>query len=324
MKEGKRVLIVDQLNLFFRNYIVNPSLSVNGAPIGGLKGCFQSLQKVIRESKPDMVIVCWDGAGGSAKRKSIKKDYKAGRKPIRLNRAVRNMTRNEELENKIWQQTRLVDYYNQTPIIQFMFDGIEADDIIAYVCKSQELADCEKIVMSSDKDFFQLLDGKTVLYRPIQKEVLSKNSILDKFDIHPNNFAIARALAGDKSDNLEGVGGVGLKTAAKRFPFLKEEKTTTIDSMLEYCRHRLAETNVRAYTSVLENTEILERNYKMMQLYAPLLTIDAKKTVKETLKNPDYSFNKTEVIKMMIRDGFGEVNFIELFQHFNKISVDNA
>ena len=62
----------------------------------------------------------------------------------------------------------------------------------------------------------------------------------------------------------------------------------------------------------------------MMQLYAPMLTIDAKKTIKETLKNPDYSFNKTEIIKMMIKDGFGEVNFIELFQHFNKISVDNA
>lgn len=324
MKDSKRVLIVDQLNLFFRNYIVNPSLSINGAPIGGLKGCFQSLQKVIRESKPDMVIVCWDGAGGSAKRKSIKKDYKAGRKPIRLNRGVRNMTRNEELENKIWQQTRLVDYYNQTPIVQFMFDGVEADDIIAYVCRSKELANYEKIVMSSDKDFFQLLDGKTVLYRPIQKEVLSKNSILDKFDIHPNNFAIARALAGDKSDNLEGVGGVGLKTAAKRFPFLKEEKAMTIDGMLEYCRDQLAETSVKAYTSVLENTEILERNYRMMQLYAPMLTIDAKKTIKETLKNPDYSFNKTEIIKMMIKDGFGEVNFIELFQHFNKISVDNA
>ena len=51
MYDGKRILIIDQLNLFFRNYIVNPSLSVNGSPIGGLKGCFQSIQKIVRESK---------------------------------------------------------------------------------------------------------------------------------------------------------------------------------------------------------------------------------------------------------------------------------
>ena len=61
----------------------------------------------------------------------------------------------------------------------------------------------------------------------------------------------------------------------------------------------------------------------MMQLYAPILSIDAKKTVNETLENPDQTFNKTELIKMMIKDGFGEINFVELFQHLNKISLDN-
>ena len=64
MRDGGRILIIDQLNLFFRNYIVNPSLSQNGSPIGGLRGCFQSIQKIARESKPDMIIVCWYGEGG--------------------------------------------------------------------------------------------------------------------------------------------------------------------------------------------------------------------------------------------------------------------
>ena len=154
MSSDKRVLIVDQLNLFFRNYIVNPSLSTDGFPIGGLRGCIQSLQKVIRESKPDMVVICWDGPGGSKKRKLIKKDYKSGRKPIRLNRSVRSLTPEQEMENKIWQQTRLVEYYNQIPVIQFMFDSTEADDIIAYVSQHKQLADYKKIILSSDKDFF--------------------------------------------------------------------------------------------------------------------------------------------------------------------------
>ena len=60
-----------------------------------------------------------------------------------------------------------------------------------------------------------------------------------------------------------------------------------------------------------------------MQLYAPMLTIDAKRLIGDTLQDADMSFNKTELIKMMIKDGFGEINFTELFGHMNKISLDN-
>ncbi len=323
MYEGKRVLIIDQLNLFFRNYIVNPSLSSNGMPIGGLKGCFQSIQKIVRESKPDLIITCWDGEGGSAKRKLIKKDYKAGRKPIRLNRDIRVMSEDQEIENKIWQQARLIEYYNQVPIIQFMFKSTEADDIIAYLSNMKELQHAEKLIISSDKDFFQLLNSKTVLYRPIQKEILNEKSIVEKFNIHPNNFAIARALVGDKSDNIDGVEGLGLKTIAKRFSMLKESTQITIDNLMEYSHEMLKESNVKAYSKVLENRSLIDRNYKMMQLYAPILSINAKKQIRETIKNPDLSFNKTELLKMMLKDGFGEINFSELFQNFNRISVDN-
>ena len=323
MSSQKRVLIVDQLNLFFRNYIVNPSLSSDGAPIGGLRGCIQSLQKVVRESKPDMIVICWDGEGGSRKRKLLKKDYKAGRKPIRLNRSVRNMTEEQEIDNKIWQQSRLVEYYNQIPVMQFMFNSTEADDIIAYVAQHPFLKEHQKIILSSDKDFFQLLDEKTVLYRPIQKEILNQKSIIEKFDIHPNNFAMARAMAGDKSDNIEGLGGMGLKTISKRFPFLKDEKTVQLSDLVEHSKKQLQERALKAYENVLEKSDILVRNYKMMQLYAPMMTIGSKKVVNETLKDPDNSFNRTELIKMMIKDGFGEINFAELFQHLNKISVDS-
>ena len=61
----------------------------------------------------------------------------------------------------------------------------------------------------------------------------------------------------------------------------------------------------------------------MMQLYTPMLNIPAKNIVNETLESPDFSFNRTGLMKMMIKDGFGEINFTELFQHFNKICVDN-
>ena len=79
----KRTMIVDVLNMYYRAYIVNPSLSTNGQPIGGIKGSLGILQKLVREAKPDQVILCWDGAGGSRRRKQINENYKAGRSPIR-------------------------------------------------------------------------------------------------------------------------------------------------------------------------------------------------------------------------------------------------
>ena len=91
-----------------------------------------------------------------------------------------------------------------------MLEGVEADDLIGYTSASSIYKGWQKVIVSSDKDFFQLCDDETVVLRPIQKEVLNKNSILEKYKLHPSNFALARAIAGDKSDNLPGVQGVGL------------------------------------------------------------------------------------------------------------------
>ena len=69
--------------MFFRAYIVDPSVSVNGDPIGGMKGYLKILQKLLRETKPDKVIICWDGPGGSQKRKQMNKAQSEGHKKIK-------------------------------------------------------------------------------------------------------------------------------------------------------------------------------------------------------------------------------------------------
>ena len=129
----KRVLIIDALNAYLRAYIVDPSISTNGDPIGGIKGFIKILQRHVRETKPDQIVIVWDGPNGSKKRKSADKNYKAGRKPIRLNRAFHNLTDDEELHNKMWQQSRVIEYFNEMPIVQFMIPEIESDDVIAHL-----------------------------------------------------------------------------------------------------------------------------------------------------------------------------------------------
>jgi len=316
-----RILIVDALNMYFRAYIVDPSLSTNGQPIGGLKGFLKILQKLVREIKPDQVVIAWDGAGGSQKRKSLDKGYKGGRKPIRLNREIRNLTENEEIENKIWQQTRLAEYLNCMPISQIMLPAIEADDVIAYVVAMTSLRGWQKVIVSSDKDFFQLCDDETILYRPSQKMVLNKHRIVSEYGVHPLNFALARAIVGDKSDNLHGVGGAGLPTVAKRFPFLSEEKSCGIKEIIDACDE--VEKKLKVHQNILEYQDVIEKNYKLMQLYVPSISAQSKEEVRYAIEEAPQEFNKTEVLKMMTQDGFGVFDWSSLFQTMKRIVVDS-
>jgi len=320
----KRLMIIDSLNLFIRNYVVDPSMSTHGQPLGGLKGYFKSLQKLIRDVKPDGIVVVWDGQGGSRKKKAIIKDYKDGRKPIRLNRDVKNLTEDQEIQNKVWQQLRVIEYLNCMPIIQFLEKEVEADDLISVVARHEKFKDWDKVIVSSDKDFIQLCDNTTVLYRPIQNEVLTTKKILEQFGIHPNNFAIARAMAGDPSDNIDGVKGLGLTTISKRMPFLAEEKEHITEDVLNFCKQQITEgSKLKMFQSVLDAAEQVHINFSVMQLKSPNMSYQVLKKVDYSLDNYNPEFNLTEVRKMMIEDGFGEVKFDELYAALKKIIAEH-
>lgn len=314
----KRLMIIDALNAYFRAYIVDPSLSVNGEPIGGYKGFIKILQKLCRELKPDEVIIAWDGAGGSQKRRNTNKNYKEGRKPIRLNRSVKTMTQDQEMQNKVWQQYRLMEMLNYMPFIQLVSEGSEADDVIAMVSQNKKYKGWHKVIVSSDKDFFQLCDEETVLYRPIQKVFMNKPRILNEFGIHPTNFAMARAIAGDKSDNLEGVRGVGLKTISKKMEFFAQEKSVTFKDLFDFCEND--NTGLKAFSSILECQDTIQDNYKIMQLYSPSISIQVKTKIQYALDNFEAEFNKTEIMKRMQEDGFGEWNTSDIFATCKRIT----
>jgi len=321
MKKPERVMIIDALNLFLRAYIVNPTIAKDGSPIGGTVGFLKSLQKLTREIKPTRIVVCWDGRGGSRRRKQKNPNYKEGRAPIRLNRNFKVLTETEEKENKIIQMYKIMEYLNNFPVIQLVADEVEADDIISYICRYSQFKDYQKVIVSSDKDFYQLLDETTVLHRPIQKKYLNRNNIVEEHGIHPNNFALARAIVGDKSDNLVGVSGVGLKTVAKRFPFFVREDDVTIKYLIEFCEYQ--EANILAYRAISENEQLIKDNYDLMQLYSPSLSIQTKQSVDWTIKEFEYKFNKTETNIMMFQDGINEINWSDMFQEFKRLRRDN-
>ncbi len=199
------IMLIDGLNMFIRNYIVNPTIDSKGRPLGGCMGFLKSLQKVVRMFQPDEIVICWDGQGGSQRRKAQNKNYKEGRSPVRFNRRMYELSPEEQEKNKAYQFYRLVEYLNEMPVIQIMVDGIEADDVIAVLARSNQYTGRSKLIVSSDKDFLQLCDEETVLYRPIQDTIVTQECVISDYGIHPNNFALARAIAGDTSDNIKGV-----------------------------------------------------------------------------------------------------------------------
>ena len=322
MKEKSRLMIIDGFNQFLRSYIVDPSVSASGHPIGGVKGFLKILNKLTREIKPDNIIIVWDGEGGSTKRRQINKSYKEGRKPPRLNRFHSTLTEEEERENKHWQHLKLLEILNSSPIIQFLEPGVEADDIIAFVTQSPFYREHQKVIVSSDKDFFQLLDEDTILYRPVQKEILNKNNIISQYGISPQNFALARAIAGDVSDNLPGIKGVGLASVAKRFPELSREKDVLVEDLIHLAAEKQEE--LKIYQRIFEGSSVIKSNYKVMQLYSPLLPVDSKERVLNTIRDFDPQFNKTSFVTLMAKEGFGEISLTDLYSTFKRISHNES
>jgi DNA polymerase-1 len=317
----KKILIIDFLNLFIRSYVVNPSISKQGQPVGGIVGVFKSLQKISRETKPDKIIICHDGPGGSMKKKALHKDYKEGRNPLRLNRNTQVLDDKQEFENRIWQQFKTFDYLNFCPVIQLMEENVEADDIISYVVQHKNHKNYVKVIVSSDKDFIQLLDDKTILMRPVQEEILNKNRVIEEFKIHPNNFALARSIVGDKSDNLDGVRGVGLVNLAKKFQWLAEEERYTTDDIFEKCEN--TKEGGKIFESILAEKEKICLNYQIMQLYQPNMSLQSQRKSDYVLDNFIPEFNKTEFLKSSIMDGFADLNLNELFTTFNRMINDH-
>ena len=318
VSDNKRVLIIDALNMFLRSYTIIPSMNPQGLPNGGTIGFIKSLQKLCREFRPSEVVICWDGHGGSEKRRRMNENYKKGRRPVRFNRRMIEIPEDQVAKNRADQQIRLHEYLNYMPVIQLMQDFIEADDIISFVAKHKKYEDYTKIIVSSDKDFFQLMgDDKIWLWRPIQKMLLNGKILLYKEGIHANNYALARAIDGDKSDNLDGVPRVGMKTIKATFPFLSEAKQYTCDDLIMNCKMQVNQKNV--HKKLIEYQDRVKRNYKIMQLYEVDISHKSRESIEYTLENFEYALEKLEITKMLMTDGQGQLNLSDLWASFRNM-----
>jgi 5'-3' exonuclease len=121
---------------------------------------------------------------------------------------------------------------------------------------------------------------------------------------------MARAIVGDKSDNLEGVKGLGLPTVSKRFSFLSENKDYTLSDILTHAKKN--KNKVKAFQKVAENEETIASNYEIMQLYTSTISSQGVRKLKYAIQNDGVNLNRTKIRTMLLKDGIGTLNIDEL------------
>ena len=302
-KKHDRVLILDGLNLFFRNFAMMNMDNPDGIHIGGLGGFFRSLGAMIRQTNPTSVYVVFDGAGSTTNRKNLLSEYKETRNLQRITNWEAFDSLEEEHDSKIDQIVRIIQYLKLLPVKTTILDKVEADDIIAVLAKKlvkKHNSTC--FIVSSDKDFLQLVTDKIIVYRPMEKEYYTPKVIEEKIGLLPSNFILHKTLLGDNSDNIQGIKGLGAKGIFKKFPELKT-KHLTLDDIFDISARKFKEHVV--YSRIIQDQARIETNYKVMDLSVPMIDDKGKEHINNLIVEDFPDFNPEMFIQFYNEDKLG-------------------
>ena len=301
--EGERILMIDGLNLFFRNFAMMNMVNPDGVHIGGLGGFFRSLGAEIRRVDPTQVYVIFDGAGSANARKNLLPEYKSGRDIQRITNWEAFDNKDDEDDAKVDQIVRIIQYLKTLPVKTIGIPKVEADDVIAYLSSIIPQSPKDKVfIVSSDKDFLQLVNENVVVYRPMEKEFYTEQTVIDKFKMSPNNFILYKTLMGDNSDKVKGVKGLGEKKLYKLFPELSE-KDMSLDDIYDICESKFKENVI--YARIIQHIDDLEKNYKIMDLSNPMLDENDKKYLTQVVETNEYNYLPDQFVTFYNEDKLG-------------------
>jgi DNA polymerase-1 len=269
------------MNMFIRSFAALNTADENGNHTGGIYGCIQSLKSIIELFHPNRVIFCWEGRGAAKKRREILAEYKAGRDVKRsLNRQFQWETPDAEWVSFKAQLYRIKQYLEVMPIYQIEVDQLEADDVIAYVCNKHWLEE-EKIIVSSDRDYFQLITNKVSVYRPIKKEIIDITRMMIDYKVFPTNWIIIKTLTGDGSDGVTGIKGLGIKTINKLIPFLAEPRRVELNEIIDFAQKNVGTS--KHFANIINSKDQLLKNWQVMQLLDHDFSITGMEKLRDSL-----------------------------------------
>ena len=205
MTAPKHLYLIDGSGFIFRAFHALPPLTrPDGTPIGAVYGFTNMLLKLLERAEADAdldyIAVIFDAARKTF-RNDIYPDYKANR---------------AETPPELIPQFSIVrEAARACNVAAIELENFEADDLIATYAKTASAEGFSVTVVSGDKDLMQLVGGAVKLYDPIKNKPIDEVAVMEKFGVPPNRVVDVQSLAGDSSDNVPGVPGIGVKTAAE-------------------------------------------------------------------------------------------------------------
>jgi DNA polymerase-1 len=195
-----RLLLIDASSSIFRAfYAIRELRTADGIPTNATLGFVNMLMKLLRDTRPEYVVVVWDSPGPT-RRKRLYPEYKANRDATP-----------EDLRAQIPYIRRAVAGYG---LAHMEYDGEEADDVIATLTRQAESKGLEVRIVSTDKDLMQLVSPQVKLLDTGREREIGPDEVEERFGVPPDQLLDVRALIGDSSDNIPGVKGIGEKGAA--------------------------------------------------------------------------------------------------------------
>ncbi len=201
----KKLYCIDGNAYVHRAYHALPMMTNSkGQPTNAVYGFIKMLNRIIKQKNPDYVVVCFDTPKPTFRHREYAK-YKATRKPT-----------DEQLKSQFPLVRNVVETMNVGVIA---IEGYEADDILATLCSNADKEGIETVIVTGDKDAFQLVNDSVTIYNEQKNILYDDKKVMEKTGVKPNQFIDLQALMGDSADNVPGVAGIGEKTAV---PLIRE------------------------------------------------------------------------------------------------------
>jgi DNA polymerase-1 len=196
-----RLVLIDGSGYIFRAFFALPPLTdPKGVPVGAVYGFCNMLFRLAQDMPGDQLVVVFD-KGKASFREAIFQDYKANR-----------LEPPDDLVPQ-FPLVREAAHAFGLPVVEI--ENYEADDLIATYARAARHQDQEVIIVSSDKDLMQLITEGVQMYDPMKQKAIDRAEVIERFGVGPELVGDVLALAGDTSDNVPGVPGIGVKTAAQ-------------------------------------------------------------------------------------------------------------
>ena len=186
------------------------------------------------------------------------------------------------------------------PVCQIYVSDCEGDDTIAHLCTGP-FRNENKIIVSSDKDMYQLLDEKTQIYSLHKKKIVNAEEIFEEFRIRTHNFAIAKAICGDAGDNVPGVKGIGFKKVASKLQILGSDQVLILQDVFDFCQSKIDESII--YRRIIEYANDIKRNWQLVHLDGSMLSGNQISKVQYAINTFEPVVNRIGLIRTLVKEG---------------------